>query len=362
MMKISEIRSRAVSVPLEIPVVSAIRQTDRVELVVVEVRTDSDIVGHTYVQAFGVPQARAIQSLLDYLGGVLQDENPLLTLRAFQLMERAINLLGRGGLATFALSGIDCALWDIVGKAYQAPLAVMLGASGDRCAAYQSAGLWLQPPGPVLADQAQQLMGMGLRGIKMRVGRPIGEHDFEAAEQVRRAVGPGTLLMLDANQAWTVGTGIVLGRALESAHPFWLEEPVDHDDLAGHAKIAEALDVPIATGENTYLLRGFRALIEAGACDIVMPDVQRVGGVTGWMGVAALAEAWRLPLASHLFPEISVHLLAASPTAQILEWMPWAQPIMAERLEVRDGSVVVPARPGLGLMFDESALDRFAIG
>jgi len=142
-MKITGIRSRAVSVPLETPIVSAIRQTDRVELVVIEVLTDSELVGQSYVQAFGIQPARAIQALLDYLAVLLTGENPMLTLRAYQLMERAINLLGRGGLATFALSGVDCALWDIVGKVAGMPLAAMLGAAGDRCAAYQSGGLWL---------------------------------------------------------------------------------------------------------------------------------------------------------------------------------------------------------------------------
>lgn len=360
-MKIVEIRSRAVSVPLDIPIVSAIRQSERVELVVVDVRTDTDIIGQSYVQAFGVAQARAVQAILEYLGGVLAGENPVLTMRCYQLMDRAIKLLGRGGLATFALSAIDCALWDIVGKVHRAPLALILGAGGDRCAAYQSAGLWLLPPGEALAQQAHDLLQQGFRGVKMRVGRPNPELDVEAADVIRHAIGQSAMLMIDANQAWDVPTAILIGRALEQHHPFWLEDPVDHDDLVGHAHVAEALSVPITTGENVYLPQGFRALIEAHGADIVMPDVQRVGGVTGWMRVAALADAWRLPLASHLFPEISVHLLVASPTARVLEYMPWAQPIMAEPLVVEGGSVVVPSRPGLGLVFDEAAIERYAI-
>jgi L-alanine-DL-glutamate epimerase-like enolase superfamily enzyme len=360
-MKITGIRSRAVSVPLETPVVSAIRQTDRVELVVIEVLTDSELVGQSYVQAFGIQPARAIQALLDYLAVLLDGENPMLTLRAYQLMERAINLLGRGGLATFAMSGVDCALWDIVGKVAGMPLAAMLGAAGDRCAAYQSGGLWLQQPGEALAEEAHRLAETGTRGVKMRVGRSNADSDVEAVALVREAIGQGTFLLVDANQAWNVSTAIALGRAFESHQVFWLEEPVDHDDLHGHAAIAEALTVPVATGENIYLPNGFRDLIEQRSCDILMPDVQRVGGVTGWMRVAALAQAWRLPIASHLFPEVSVHLLAASPTALLLELMPWAQPIMAEPLIIQNGSVVVPPRPGLGLVFDTAALERYAI-
>jgi mandelate racemase len=360
-MIIEEIRSRAVSVPLEIPIVSAIRQSERVELVIVDVVTREGIAGQSYLQAFGVPQARAIQSLLHYLGDVLKGQNPLLTLRCYKLMERAINLLGPAGLATFALSGIDCALWDILGKVSQTPLAYLLGAAGDRCAAYQSAGLWLTPPGPRLSEEVQALLERGLPALKMRVGREEVATDIFAAHQIREQLGPAGMLLIDANQAWDVQTAISAGRGLEEVQPFWLEEPVDHDDLAGHAEVARALNVRVATGENIYLPRGFQALFEAGACDIVMPDVQRVGGVTGWMRVAALAEVHRVPIASHLFPEISVHLLAASPTVLVLEYMPWAQPIMAEPLQIENGAVLVPPRPGPGLVFDDAAIERFAI-
>jgi mandelate racemase len=352
-MIIEEIRSRAVSIPLDIPIVSAIRQSERVELVIVDVLTREGIVGQSYLQAFGVPQARAIQSLLAYLGDVLKGENALLTLHCYKRMLRAINLLGPAGLATFALSGIDCALWDLLGKACQAPLGILLGAAGDRCAAYQSAGLWLTPPGPALVEQAQMLLAQGFQSIKMRVGRAETHHDVEAAQMIREGIGPGRMLMIDANQAWDVPTAIAAGRALEAVQPFWLEEPVDHDDLEGHAEVARELSVRIATGENTYLPNGFAALLDARACNIVMPDVQRVGGV--------MAEARHLPIASHLFPEISVHLLAASSTALVLEYMPWAQPIMAEPLVVENSTVRVPPRPGLGLVFDEAAIERYAV-
>lgn len=355
-MQITEIRSRAVSIPLDIPIRSAIRLSERVEVVIIDVHTDSGIVGQSYVQAFGQQPARAIRSLVAYFGDVLRGENPVLTLRCWQRMDRAMNLLGRGGIATFALSGIDCALWDILGKASQSPVAMLLGAAGDRCVAYQSAGLWLEEPDDALTEQATSFLKQGFRAIKMRVGRPDARQDVQAAQMIREAVGPETLLMIDANQAWTPARAIQIGRGLEPFDPLWIEEPVDHDDFAGHAEVARELTAPIATGENVYMPHGFRQLIDAGACDVVMPDVQRVGGITGWMRVAAMAEAARLPIASHLFPEISVHLLAASPTAHMLEYMPWAQPIMAEKLPMQDGAIVVPARPGLGLVFDDHVI------
>lgn len=359
-MHITEIRTRAVSIPLDIPIRSAIRISDRVEIVVIDVLTDTDIVGQSYVQAFGIKPARAIRALVDFLSDALTDENPLLTLRCWQRMDRALNLLGRGGIGTFALSGIDCALWDLLGKATGTPVAVLLGAAGDRVVAYQSAGLWLEEPGTALMEQAHQLASQGFRGVKMRAGRGDVNSDVAASQMVREAIGPGQLLMIDANQAWAPGTAIAIGKLLEGFEPLWIEEPVDHDDYAGHAQVTRELTTPIATGENTYMPQGFRRLLDANACDIVMPDVQRVGGVTGWMRVAAMAEAARLPLASHLFPEISVHLLAASPTAHILEYMPWAQPILGEKLQILEQSVVVPARPGLGLVFDDAAIEHWS--
>jgi mandelate racemase len=359
-MQITEIRTRAVSIPLDIPIRSAIRLSDRVEVVVIDVRTDTELVGQSYVQAFGQQPARAVRSLAAYLGDALRGENPLLTLRCWQKMDRALNLLGRGGVGTFALSGIDCALWDLLGKATQTPVALLLGAAGDRCTAYHSAGLWLGEPDQLLVDQALDLLSQGFRGVKMRVGRPDAQADIAAAQMIREAIGPHALLMIDANQAWSPDRAIRIGKLLEAVDPLWLEEPVDHDDFVGHAEVARALSVPIATGENVYMPQGFGQLIDAEACDIVMPDVQRVGGVTGWMRVAAMAEAARLPLASHLFPEISVHVLAASPTTHILEYMPWTQPILSEKLQIQDGSVIVPPHPGLGLVFDDDAIERWA--
>lgn len=359
-MKITGIRSQLVLVPLDIPIVSAIRRADRVALVLVTVQTDGGITGHSYLQAFGVDEGRAVQALLAYLGGVLDGEDPLLTLRCYRVMDRAINLLGRGGIATFALSGIDMALWDIGGKAYNAPVAALLGAAGARVPAYQSAGLWLSSPSEVAA-QAAEFKAAGHSRMKMRVGRPDPAEDVEAVQRVREAVGDDVVLMADANQAWTPQRAVSLGRALERFDLYWLEEPVDHDDVEGHALVARELAVQVATGENSYLPQGFRALVEARAADILMPDLQRVGGITGWRQVAAIADVWRLPLASHLFPEISVHAMAASPTAALLEFMPWAQPLMGEKLESHQGSIEVPARPGLGLVFDDAQIERYVV-
>jgi mandelate racemase len=197
----------------------------------------------------------------------------------------------------------------------------------------------------------------------MRLGRPGEADDVAAARAVRAAIGPDIRLMADANQGWDVHYALRMGRKLEDAgiDLTWFEEPIPHDDVVGQARLAAELATPLATGENAYAPFGFRELIEARAVDVPMPDLERIGGVTGWLRTAALADAWRLPLASHLFPEQSCHLMAASPTAYYLEHMPWAQPLLAEKLRLEHGRVLLPTRPGLGLVWDEAAVKRYTV-
>jgi L-alanine-DL-glutamate epimerase-like enolase superfamily enzyme len=266
---------------------------------------------------------------------------------------------GRRGLAVIAMSGIDTAVWDIVGKAANRPLAHLLGANYDRVMVYASEGLWMIDDPVALAREAEELIGRGFRAVKMRLGRPRMADDLAAARAVRAAIGPDIGLMIDVNQGWDVNYAMRIGRYLDELDLVWLEEPTQHDDLEGHARIAAALDTPIASGEKLYSPRGFREAIEARAFDIAMPDLERIGGVTGWMRTAALAEAWSLPICSHLFPEASVHLVAASPTGTYLEHIPWAEVLFQERLELVDGAAMLPDRPGLGFTWDEAAVRRF---
>jgi L-alanine-DL-glutamate epimerase-like enolase superfamily enzyme len=197
----------------------------------------------------------------------------------------------------------------------------------------------------------------------MRLGREHERDDLRAAQVVREAIGPEVLLMADANQGWEVDYALRMGRRLEDAGVdlTWFEEPIPHDDLDGQTRLALELETPLATGENAYTHFGFRELLEARAVDVMMPDLERIGGVTGWLRTAALADAWRKPLASHLFPELSCHLLAASPTAYYLEHMPWAEPLLAEKLALVDGRIRLPDRPGFGLVWDTDAIERWLV-
>lgn len=358
-MTITAVRSRVVNVPIKKQVVSRVGIFPSMWFLLVDVETDAGITGSTYLWAFNANGAAALQNVLQELAEVVVGENPFYTTRMWQKMWRCITQWGHKGLTLIAMAGIDTAAWDIVGKATGQPLAHLLGAARDRVPAYASEGLWLTGDLSALALETEELLNAGFRAMKLRLGRARMQDDLEAVQVVRQVVGPDVTLMVDANQGWDVNYTIRIGRKLESFDLYWIEEPIAHDDLVGHAQIAAALDTPIASGENLYSPQGFRDAIEQRAFDILMPDLNRIGGVTGWMRTAALAEAWNLPLCSHLFPEASIHLTAASATTCFLEHMPWASELFQERLELVDGDILVPNRPGIGFTWDEAAIKRF---
>lgn len=343
---------------------SRIRVSDTMTHVLVDLETDDGVVGQTYLVTFGLDWGRAVIELLRGLLDVVRGMDPRETSRVHRATWRATSMLGRRSLGVFAVSAIDMAAWDATAKTAGMPVWRMLGGSDEPLDTYASEGLWLTADLGQLAAEAAELVAKGFRAVKMRLGRARRADDIAAARAVRTAIGPDVKLMADANQGWDTRDAIDTGRALEDAGVdlTWFEEPIAHDDVAGQARIAAELRTPLATGENAYTHFGFRELLEANAVDVMMPDLERIGGVTGWMRTAALADGWRKPLASHLFPELSCHVLAASPTAYYLEHMPWAQPLLAEKLRLVDGRVPLPSRPGFGLVWDATAVKRWTIG
>jgi mandelate racemase len=226
--------------------------------------------------------------------------------------------------------------------------------------AYNSCGLWIKDPA-LLADEAAELLAEGgYSAVKLRIGRPSFKDDLTAVRNVKKRIGDDVSLMTDFNQSQTVNEAIRRGRALDDEGLYWIEEPVRHDNYAGCAKVALEVKTPIQIGENLLSTFEMQKAIEAKAAEYYMPDVQRIGGVTGWMHAAALAHAHHLEMSSHLFPEISAHLLAVTPTCHWLEYMDWANPILQEPFEVKNGSVIIPDRPGAGIAWNEQAVQRFA--
>ena len=257
------------------------------------------------------------------------------------------------------MAGLDIALWDALAQAAGLPLARLLGGTLDPVPAYNSNGLGLIPP-ETAGDEALELLAEGgFTALKVRVGRDRAADDLRAVRRVRDAVGSDVTLVADYNQGLALGDALERCRALDAEGLTWIEEPLRYDDLDGHARLAHDISTPVMLGENFYGPRAMLAAIQAQACDLVMPDLMRIGGVTGWLQAAALADSTGLPMSSHLYPEVSAHLLRVTPTRHWLEWQDWADPVLARPFEVRDGLLHPPDVPGTGLAWDEDAVARY---
>lgn len=263
--------------------------------------------------------------------------------------------VGRSGVAAQAIAATDIALWDLKSKRAGLPLAKLLGAHRDAVRCYNTSGGFLSTPLDDLLHNAERSLARGIGGIKIKVGQPDGAADLRRLETVREHFGDDVPLMVDANQQWDRATAQRLGRVLEQFKLEWIEEPLDAYDAQGHAALAARLDTPIATGEMLTSVAEHWDLIQAGAADFVQPDAPRVGGITPFLRVAALADHAGLRLAPHFAMEIHVHLAAAYPREPWVEHFEWLEPLWNERLDLRDGYMLVPARPGLGLTLNEEA-------
>jgi mandelate racemase len=355
-MILTSISTRAVRVPLSFTLGTSAVVVRAVPLLLIDLNTKEGFTGCSYVFCYTSSGARAIAAHVADIEQLLTG-HPLTPMGAGQMLSRRLALLGVAGTVRMALSAVDIAIWDMLAKSLGLPLATMLGSEPRRIPAYDSRGLGLMPP-EKLAEEASALHSKGMKALKLRLGYPTLAEDLAALHAVRRTLPPDIRVMVDYNQALTVAESIIRGRALQQEGITWIEEPIRHDDYPGNAAIARALDVPLQIGENLNGPEAMLAALAAEACDYVMPDVARIGGVSGWMSAAAIAAARNIEMSSHLMPEISAHLLSASPTGHWLEYVDWADAILQEPLAVSDGMVVTPDRPGLGLAWDEDKVKR----
>jgi mandelate racemase len=353
------LRSVAVEVPMKLPLGTSAQRIDRATLLLIDLDTDEGVTGRSYVfcvlKAVAAPVAKMLQEVARIVAGerVAPFEIRAKLLRHFRLM-------GVQGIVRMAVAGLDIACWDALAIASGLPLVRLLGGVPKKVPAYNSNGLGLMAPEP-LADEAEALLEGGFRAMKLRLGYPTLEADLAAVRAVRRRLPDEILLMVDYNQALTVAEAIRRGHALEGEGIYWIEEPIRHDDYAGNAEIAAALKTAVQIGENFSLPQAMAAALAAKACDYVMPDLERIGGVSGWLLAAGLAAANEIEMSSHLYSEISAHLLAVTPTAHWLEYMDWANPILREPIRIVDGAAVIPDRPGSGLEWNDDAVARYRI-
>ncbi|WP_416403672.1 L-talarate/galactarate dehydratase [Arthrobacter sp. LFS091] len=263
--------------------------------------------------------------------------------------------VGRSGVATQALAAIDIALYDLKAKRAGLPLAKLLGSYRDSVQTYNTSGGFLNATLDEVKERATQSIDEGIGGIKIKVGLPDSKEDLRRVAGIREHIGWDVPLMVDANQQWDRATALRMGRQLEEFNLVWIEEPLDAYDFEGHAHLAQVLDTPIATGEMLASVAEHKGLINANSCDIIQPDAPRVGGITQFLRLAALADERGLGLAPHFAMEIHLHLAAAYPREPWVEHFDWLDPLFEERLETKNGRMIVPDRPGVGVTLSGQA-------
>ena len=358
--RIRHVKLSTLTLPLEVPISDAKvltgRQKPMTEIVFlfVEIATEDGQhgIGFSYSKRAGGPAQYAhAREIAENLIG--EDPNDIGKIYTKLLWAGAS--VGRSGVATQAIAAIDIALYDLKAKRAGLPLAKLLGAYRDSVQTYNTSGGFLHAPVEEVKARATQSLAEGIGGIKIKVGQPDSRIDLERVTAVREHLGDDVPLMVDANQQWDRPTALRFGRVLEQFGLVWIEEPLDAYDAEGHAQLAAALDTPIATGEMLSSVAEHIALIEHRSADIIQPDAPRIGGITPFLRLAALADQANLQLAPHFAMEIHLHLAACYPREPWVEHFEWLNPLFNERLKIRDGRMWVPQRPGLGFTLSEQA-------
>jgi L-alanine-DL-glutamate epimerase-like enolase superfamily enzyme len=364
-MKISTFRTQILEVPEDDPLAPALENPQATRpIVILTLGTDDGVEG-IGVSFYGGALTRTLKSAIDQLCELCVGEDPLRLEAIIGKLRDAAGGAGPGGMFTLALAAIDIALWDIRGKALGLPVWKLLGGARQRIATYASGALRRGLSLDEVVDGAARLKGLGFREMKTQLALPgdtSPAKEVERMRRVREAIGPDVALMCDINQRWRPEQAIDIGRRVEDAGVglFWLEDVTAHDDYAGIARVNAALSTPICGGELVYGIVPFRHMIEARSVDFVMIDLVRAGGVTPWLKIAGMAEAFNLPVVSHVIPEFHAHLIAGIPNGLTVEYMPWMLKLFEETPTLDKGELVLSEEPGFGLAFARQSVERFA--
>ncbi len=352
---LKRIQARPVVLKLKRPVVARIATITDLPLILIDLYTEEGVVGRSYLEPYIPISMRYLIPALHDLSEMLKGRR-IAPLELYEAGRKSLHFVGYEGMSMIAVAGVDMAAWDALAKAAGVPLCVLLGGSVGAVPAYNSNGLWLKAPAQVASEAAVLRDEGSFKGLKLRLGRERLADDLATIEAVREAVGSEMNLMVDFNQ------GLHLGEALERCHAIddlgltWIEEPIVYDNLEGYAQLAAELKTPIQIGENFYGPRALHSALQMNACDYVMPDFMRIGGVTGWQRAAAIAGVAGIPVSTHLYPEVAAHVMRVTETAHWLEWVDWANPILKQPYEIRDSELQIPDVPGVGLEWDEKAV------
>ncbi len=357
-MKIEDIRTEWLRVPISPPIADSTHVLRFMDLILVEVQA-GDWYGSSYMLSFdyGPALLKAVidRELKRFAAGMEADN-----IRAvYEQNLKATEYIGREGLAMWGIAAIDVALWDLLARRLGVPAAVLFGAHTRAVPVYGSGG-WVSYTDEQLADEVSRYVSRGFAGVKIKIGGQP-DRDVERVRAVRKAIGPDRKLMVDANQGLTLAGALRMARRLEDCQLDWFEEPFAKDDLESYARLRLATEIPLAAGEREFGVPPFRRLVAERCVSVVQPDLLRVGGVTGWRIVAGLADSHLLPIAPHFYREYDVHLAAAQPNLIAIESFDWLDPLVEEPFEVRDGLAMVPERPGFGVRFRQEAIREYSV-
>ncbi|MFT5176112.1 MAG: mandelate racemase [Gammaproteobacteria bacterium] len=351
---------RPLILKLERPIVARIATMAQWPLILIDLHTEEGLVGRSYLEPYTPKAMKYLVPALNDLGEMLKGQR-VSPIDLYTLARKSLHFVGYEGLSMIAVSGFDMAAWDALAKAAGQPLCTLLGGSIGPVRAYNSNGLWLKDPAE-LADEALSLRAEGgFGGLKLRLGRERIRDDLGAIDAVRDAVGEDVELMIDYNQGLDFAEALQRCRLIDDLGLAWIEEPIVYDNYDGYRRLSADLKTPIQMGENFYGPRELYKALQKDACDLVMPDFMRIGGVTGWMRAAAIAGVAGIPMSTHLYPEVAAHVLRVTETAHWLEWQNWVDPILQQPYAVKDGFVHIPDAPGLGIEWDEESVAAHSV-
>jgi mandelate racemase len=352
---LKSIRARPVVLKLNRPVVARIATLADWPLILIDLYTEEGVIGRSYLEPYIRRSMRYLIPALHDLGEMLKGRR-LAPVEFYEAGRKSLHFVGYEGMAMIAVAGVDMAAWDALARAAGVPLCVLLGGSIGAVPAYNSNGLWLRSPKEVASEAVELREEGGFQGLKLRLGREHLADDLATIETVREALGTEMNLMVDFNQGLQFGEALKRCHAIDDLGLAWIEEPLVYDNLEGYARLTADLKTPVQIGENFYGPRALYTALQMKACDYVMPDFMRIGGVTGWQRAAAIAAAAGVPISTHLYPEVAAHVVRVTETAHWLEWQDWANPILQQPYEVKDGKLRIPDAPGVGLEWDEKAV------
>ena len=355
--KIKDVRVRKVMVPIKEPHRTASGTIEASPLVLTDIITDTGVMGHSYIFCYTELALKPTAQLVEGLANLVIGQ-PLAPREIYQHLQQRLLLLGTQGLTGMAVAALDMALWDALARSMEIPLVRLLGSAPKPIRAYGAVGY---VGADDAAREAERWADQGFCGVKAKIGYPTVEEDLEVVRAMLKAVGPKVAIMVDYNQSLSPLEAIQRGHRLSEENLTWIEEPVLAHDYTGHAQVAQALDTPIQCGENWWGPQDVRKAIDAGASDLMMPDVMKIGGVSGWLQAAALAEAHDILLSNHLFVEVSTQLLCATPTAHWLEYADWFNPILQKPLQIENGFAILDERPGSGIDWDENSIAKYLV-